>query len=145
MSFRSALNNPTPSSGNVGLVITAGNTNYDEALTNNVPKTFATITLGAGTWSIQMTETVEYNTTNVTAVVIFLERETDNAKYFSRNLIVPNTSLQTTGIENDMVNVTITEATTLKLVAVATFSSGIIRISYPEIDSAKFLTATKLA
>jgi len=149
MSYRSALSNPLANSGDVGQVITAGDTNYTVDMVTQTPLAFATITLGSGTWYIQMTELLAFNNATTKSVVLsLLTNASPPIVYFTRGLILedPAGSPLNNGISyNDSVVVTLTQPTILKAVANAIFTTGVVTVFYPALTGNKFITATKLA
>jgi len=143
MSFRSALSNPLPSSGNVGQVIT-GNITQGGGLVSGLPQSIDNITLSAGVWSIQMSSTlaIACDPTSVNVSLV----DTNVATYFSTTVFpYQSATVVSTVNTSNAVTINLNVPTSLSLKVSAIFSGGTISVSAPSTSVGRFIVATKLA
>jgi hypothetical protein len=147
MSYRSALSNPTLSSGNVGQVILSAGT-APVSLLNSGVIVIDTITLGAGVWHITTGSSVSITGATMTTLKTAFSSVT--ITYMSatkvQQTLTPNTTTTTNPyIFSDSDVITLTAPTVLNYTGYALYSGGTVIASPPDTTSQKYITATKLA
>lgn len=143
MSFRSALSNPLPSSGNVGQVL-YGNITTGGGLVSGTPQSIDNISLPAGVWSIQMSSTLNF-ACDPTSVNVSLVNPSFTT-YFSANVFpYQSVTVVATVYTSNAVTITLNVPTSLSLVVTSFFGGGSLTVSVPSTSAGRFIIATKLA
>jgi len=151
MSFRSALTNASPTSGNVGAVISDVATT-STTLTTNVYSTIGSVTLPAGTWSINtcLKNIYGYNT-DVTYSSVKISSSTEVFLSTKDNTNVITASFNFINQLSNSVTITLTESTTINCQFGAEFGGTLLSVppTYNELVSPLnfpyTIQATKLA
>jgi hypothetical protein len=143
MSYRSALSNPTLSSGNVGQVI-LGNITSGGGLQSGIPQSIDNINLPAGVWNIQMSSSFNI-ACNPTSVNIALITPT-LFNYFVASVVpIQSVTPAQQVLYSNMVTISLDAPTSLSLLVSATFTGGTLTVTIPSTSAGRFIVATKMA
>ena len=146
MSYRSALNNPSANSGNVGVVLNGLNLNNNIALTTGVQKQIDTITLGEGVWSVQCSCNFEVSASASILISQYFINEVGEAALleFTEAGGLTTTVETNIGVTRSVI-VKLSASTVLNFSTTTSFTAGTATIAKPSIVGNQYLTATKLA
>jgi hypothetical protein len=144
MSFRSALNAPTPNSGNVGEAKTGVGANNVVVVPNGVLTPIDTITLGTGVWQVSLASELVIGAGCDVAVANFYLSSSSTYLKYSEVGGVTFANATTLNSSRSLV-VTLTAPATLSYSTNTSFSTGTFSLAKPAITGNNYITATKLA
>jgi len=147
MSYRSALNNPLPNSGNVGLIVNDGFGAVSQPIFNGQIATIQSLNLSAGLWNINLAclVGVSNGTTISSLVETLVVNGVDTIREVLGINVIPDSADTSYSYQNSYsLSLTVPSLVVFQLLPNFTGGSG-MTASLPLTSSGRPITATKLA
>ena len=147
MSFRSALTNPSSTSGGVGQTFTGANPSTTPILVSNATYILDSVTLTAGVYSFVIG--IEVELVNGTTLASFGVSITSNSVILYNTQLLQEQSITGGGPDyflplQNTTTLVLSQETTLNLNVTAVFSSGSVKVGIPN-NILKYIQAVKMA